>query len=760
MILRAIHKALLAGMLFVSAAQLSTVAFADSSLEQGKALYYSGEYQKALGPITRSTQSTLLVNDIPGYVESSLYLADTYNNLANPVKAINILQNALQVAAKSSSILPDDQYLLIYLRLANSSRQIQAYDESAKYLDKARALSTDKPVTLSMIENDQGLLHVAQKQYAEAEQAFEASAAIAMKMGGKSAAARATLNLAKLAFDDAQLNKIESRLKTARDYAIDQPDSADKAYQILTLGKLYSDAEKEYDMDPVYRRKAYDLYIRGLSISKRLGYKGITAYGLGYLGLLYEQEGRYKEALAYARQATDVAQKIQDNESLYQWEWLTARSQWQLGSREESVAAYGRAVDSLQNIRNLLLSNQDNSYQKIVGPLYYQYADYQLRLAIESDNDEERREKLTMVRDVLEEVKKAELQDYFRDECAVINSASEQGVQATKGAATLYPVLLDNRLELLLSDGSGIYQYSSDIGSAEITQLIREFRLELQNDTGTKKYLTLGKELYDHLIGPMEKHLAKQKIETLVIVPDGALRTIPLGALYDGEKFLIESYAVATTPGLTLTESAPLAEEQINVLAGGLTVEVEGWAKLDAVEDELKFLSREMGATVMQGTEFNLAAIEQGLGVQDYSVVHFATHGKFKSDYSKSFLQAADGEFTMGMLEKGLASRQLNGGPLDLLVLSACETAAGDDRAALGLAGVALQAGARSALATLWLVSDKATSQLVEDFYQQLTIKSVNKAESLRRAQLKLLEVKDFRHPSIWAPFLLIGNWS
>ena len=96
---------------------------------------------------------------------------------------------------------------------------------------------------------------------------------------------------------------------------------------------------------------------------------------------------------------------------------------------------------------------------------------------------------------------------------------------------------------------------------------------------------------------------------------------------------------------------------------------------------------------------------------------------------------------------------------MELLTLSACQTAAGDERAALGLAGIAVRAGARSALATLWNVSDQAASLLVVEFYQKLNDPAVSKAEALQAAQIMLLKSGRYRHPFYWSPYLLIGNW-
>jgi CHAT domain-containing protein len=136
-----------------------------------------------------------------------------------------------------------------------------------------------------------------------------------------------------------------------------------------------------------------------------------------------------------------------------------------------------------------------------------------------------------------------------------------------------------------------------------------------------------------------------------------------------------------------------------------------------------------------------------------------ASHGQFESDPKRSFLLTHEGKLTMNRLEELIDLRRFGDRPIELLTLSACQTAAGDDRSALGLAGVALKAGARSALATLWSVDDESTSLLISEFYNQLRIPAISKAKALQKAQRKLLEQHGYQHPIYWAAFLLIGNW-
>jgi CHAT domain-containing protein len=254
--------------------------------------------------------------------------------------------------------------------------------------------------------------------------------------------------------------------------------------------------------------------------------------------------------------------------------------------------------------------------------------------------------------------------------------------------------------------------------------------------------------------------LSQNGIETLVFVPDGALRNIPLAALHDGRRFVVERWAVATALGLSLLDTRPLASRDVNVLLGGITESVQGFTPLPGVEREMEALTRilQPERTLVDGA-FVEPALESSLARTPFNIIHLATHGEFTGDPDNSFVLTYDGRLDMDELERLVKLSQFRDQPVDLLTLSACKTAAGDDRSALGLAGLAVKVGARSALATLWELDDESAVAMTTGFYRSLLEPGVDKAEALRRAQLPLLSSPDTRHPFYWAPFLLIGNW-
>jgi CHAT domain-containing protein len=175
------------------------------------------------------------------------------------------------------------------------------------------------------------------------------------------------------------------------------------------------------------------------------------------------------------------------------------------------------------------------------------------------------------------------------------------------------------------------------------------------------------------------------------------------------------------------------------------------------VASELKGISAIFDSTTLLNSEFSINALKTHIEKKPYSMIHLATHGEFAGDINKMFVLAYDGPIKFNQLDRFIKVTKYKDTPLELLTLSACKTAAGDDRAALGLAGIAVKAGAKGTMATLWEIDDKATSELVVEFYRQLKIKGTSKSQALRNAQLQLM--KEYPHPYYWSPFLMIGNW-
>jgi CHAT domain-containing protein len=197
--------------------------------------------------------------------------------------------------------------------------------------------------------------------------------------------------------------------------------------------------------------------------------------------------------------------------------------------------------------------------------------------------------------------------------------------------------------------------------------------------------------------------------------------------------------------------------EKRDVLMAGISESVSGFAALPSVRDELGGIGNLFSGRVLLDNQFLKGSFKNEIEKTPYSFVHLATHGEFAGDMHNMFILAWDGVITFDDLNNLIRVTKYRSEPLEMLTLSACKTAVGDDRAALGLAGIAVKAGAKSTVATLWEIDDKVTSEIIQEFYRNLKKDGTSKAVALQQAQLKIME--GHKHPFFWAPFLLIGNW-
>ncbi len=543
-------------------------------------------------------------------------------------------------------------------------------------------------------------------------------------------------------------------------------DSSEKAFILINIGLLLQEDLHTAGAVRPESTLPYKAFSNALRVAEANSNARAASYAAGHLGEIYEQAKRYDKALDFTVDAILYAQQINASELLYPWHWQRGRLYKTQGELDSAIAAYNMSSFHLQRIRSELIAMTRRggaAFRKRVGPFYLDLAELWLQRAAATDDQEKIATYLRDARQAVEELKSAELQEYFLDECLTTTQFKPKELERlAERAVIIYPILLSDRIELLLSRAKGIRRYTLPVTARDVTSVVREFRKNLENHR-TSAYIENAERLYKWFIQPLEKELDRQEFDTLVIVPDGPLRTIPMAALYDGERYLIEKYALATTPGLTLTDPTPLAFEEVKALLAGLSEKVPGFDILPEVNKELAEIQRiigEQNITLLENEDFVLENLEEALTGRPYDLVHIASHAQFKGSNLESFMVSHEGEqITIRQLEDLMQIRRFSDQPVELLTLSACQTAAGDDRAALGLSGIAIKAGARSALGSLWPTRDKVTAKLIVEFYDQLQDPSVSKAKALQMAQIYMLKETMYRHPAFWAPFLLIGNW-
>ena len=623
----------------------------------------------------------------------------------------------------------------------------------------ARARRANAPDIAAAVLNDQGILLAAAGRPAEALASYRASAASARGAGDALLAAKAALNAARLelrggAPAQALLHEALADLRTL-------PDSRDKALQLAAAGDLLRQSARAGAGPAAYDTAATTLW-QATEVAARSGDTRSASNAWGYLAELAADRDQAAEALALNDRALFEAQRSGTRETLFQWQWQRARLLERAGREEEALAAYRGALDSLDAVKADLAAElwaNRESFRDRVSPAYLGFANLLMRRAAASGDRVKAQGVLREAQGILERFKTVELEDYFRDDCvARYLSRSRPVEQAAPRTAVIYPVPLADRLELLVSIGADIHQVAVPVGSEALGRESLALRGFLEK-RATYQFLPHAQKLYDWIVRPLEPLLAAASVDTLVLIPDRPLRGIPLAALHDGRDFLVARYAVATAPGLTLVEPRPLAQAPRAILAGGLTEAVQGYSALPYVDIELDHLEEQGAGGQLRDRTFTTGNLERELTGRSYSIVHVASHAQFDADSRRSFLLTYDGKLSIDRLEEHMKPNRFRDEPIELLFLSACQTAAGDERAALGLAGVAVKAGVRSALATLWHINDQAASLLVTEFYRQLARPGTSKAQALQRAQQWMLGDLRYRHPGYWSPFLLIGNW-
>ncbi|BAZ46847.1 hypothetical protein NIES4102_38880 [Chondrocystis sp. NIES-4102] len=522
------------------------------------------------------------------------------------------------------------------------------------------------------------------------------------------------------------------------------------------LVKLNSDKKKQLKNLP-HNREIEEFIDNTIKQAQDLDYQQAQSYGYGIWGKIKEQEQDWKNAQIYTQKALILAQNLNSPEITYLWQWQLGRIHQGLQLRPQAIAYYLQAVELLKSLSLDLVAIDPDvqySFRDSVEPVYRELVS--LLLTTEKGQTVTQTN-LKTGQEIIESLQLAELTDFFREACLTqsteINTIDPQ-------AAIIYPIILKDRLEVILSlPNQPLQHYQIFISAIKLEEMIEEFRQSIVIRS-RRNFYRPAQQLYNILVRPALEDLIAQHIKTLVFVPDGALRNLAWGALHDGREYLIENYSVAITPGLKLLTPRPLQQLELKTIAAGLTKPRQGFSALEYVGAELKQINKAVETKILLNQDFTAKALEEQIQYWDHPIVHIATHGQFSSSIEDTFILSWDKPINIQQLESILKTRNNDQKQaIELLILSACETAVGDKRAALGLAGMAVRTGARSTLATLWSVNDDSAAKLMGNFYQQLANQQITKAEAVRQAQLSLLDNPSYKHPFYWAAYILLGNW-
>jgi CHAT domain-containing protein len=750
--------------------------------EQAQAYTQLGQYRQAIallcgsveGEATCQPKSTLLIArataDALGEVAALGSLGEAhrlmgeYNLAIAYLKSAATVANALENPAYQTTVFSSLGNTYANLAQVSYRRGISAQqtgDTDAAHRFKQKGLADDQ----------------------RALKAFQQSETLAVHQNDIAKTLQVLLNTIPSAYRTENSPTATAKTQQAIALIPQIPDSQNKVYRLIDLAHLLTPISADQVTSRLQCSKSttepqtLSLLQQALTVAQHIGDRRSLSFALGELGHFYECRSDFQKATLLTQQAREAAE--QEPDSRYLWEWQAGRILKTEKQAQSAISAYENSIATLKSIRQGIVSAKRDiqfDFRDTIEPIYRELIELRLdqeqpsTLISATGSD---RDNLDAATTQLDSLKLVELQNYFGDDCVLI-AVNEESVETIDTHAAIFSsIILNDRTAILVKfpDGTQQYEWVKDtqgqvINKQTLTQTLNEYRRGLEDrfDAAVGYDTQQAQDIYNWIIRPFVEKLEKTQPKTLVFVQDGILRSVPMAALHDGNQFLIERYAIATTASLTLTNPKPLQRQGLRALALGLTqsAEIGGqtFGALANVDAETQTIERILpGSRRLLDLEFTSKTLEKELDRSNYPIIHIATHGQFGNEPNDTFLVTGDKKkLTINILDDILRSVNVES-PIELLSLTACTTAVGDDRAALGLAGVAAQAGAKSVLASLWLIEDNTTAKLVDSFYSSLREEAskLSKAEALQKAQLSIL--KERPHPAYWAAFTLIGNW-
>ncbi len=584
-------------------------------------------------------------------------------------------------------------------------------------------------------------------------------------------AIKSQLNLLKLLITTGQWSEAQTLSNSIK--LSNLSNNRTKVYSQINYAKSLACIKQQYSPETSSWNKITRLIETAIRDAEELEDKRAKSYALGNLGGLYEyfallarqQQQNIKaqqwiqQAQQLTQQALYLAQPSQLPDIAYQWQWQLGRLLEAQKKTRESITYYQSTVQTLESVRgDLLTINSDVqfSFRDNIEPVYRQLAQLLLQQPTV--------ENLAQTRQVIQNLQLAELENFLRCNLQSTQALDKIVNRPNSTEAVIYPIILDEQIDVILKlpNSDELRYHNTKVSKGEVEEVLQRLQDNLAKPQGRKKVQENAERVYQWLIAPFATDLETAKVDTLVFFLDTPLRNIPMAVLYDGNNYLIEKYAVAVTSGLELLEPKTLQREQLNAMLAGLTESRQGYPPLKNVDLQLNQISEKISSQILLDREFTVLNFQNQLQSLPFPVVHIATHGQFSSQPEETFIIAWDESIDLNELSNLLKNTaKTKSEAIELLVLAACQTAKGDKRATLGLAGVAINAGVRSTLATLWkVIADESPGELLNQFYQELSEHpELTKAEALRRAQLEFLKDDSRNRPYYWATYILLGNW-
>ncbi len=510
--------------------------------------------------------------------------------------------------------------------------------------------------------------------------------------------------------------------------------------------------------DQQLRSLAIEYGQSALQTAKNSNNQRIKSYSFGALGKLQPEKSE-----AYFVKALSLAQSIQAEDIAYQWQQQLGNLYNNQGRAKEALAMYKSAIDNLAQIRDSILSSNIDIqffFQQEVEPVYRNY----MKLLLKDSNPN-----FKELIQTNERLQTAQLENFLK--CGKLDLIALNEIPYLNSAyAIIHLIDLDDTIEVILQDKDRSFHHHSveaNLVQDHVSNLLWSLQDQKLPSIDVQQILLPSQALYEKLIAPIASYLPASG--TLIFILDKSFQSIPMGILYDGKNYLLEHYSIAATLGSRIRSPKPLSKKQFTALIAALSKPSpslldrnapKGIRPLPQAKEEVKDVQNQTQSSLtLLDEKFTSTRLEQEISKNNFPIIHISTHGQFSSDPLKTVLLAYEKVINIREFDKLLKGKiQTDADAIELLVLSACQTAKGNKRSALGMAGVAAQAGARTTIATLWLVDADSTALLMEEFYKGLK-NGIPKAEALRIAQLALMKNPKYAHHYYWAPFLLVGSW-
>jgi len=763
---------------------------------QGNLQWEKGQLQEALSAWKEATRHYTAAGHSEGVIITKINQSKALQALGLSYQARELLQQVYQNLQQQ----PDSKLKATgLLHLGNALRRVGELEESRRVLDESLSLAEQPKVkSLALLElgNTERALgnralaialeQDAQKHTQAAIQFYQQAASVS------SGQLQAQLNQLSLLVETGQGSKAGELSPKIQQSLANLPPSRTAIYARLNLARSLTCLQRGIDTDtlscvsstrqeklkkqrpeqssaiePPSWQEIAQILATAVQQAQSLQDPRVESYALGQLGGLYELTEQWSEAQNLTQQALFQVETLEAPDIRYRWEWQLGRLLEKQGDIRGATAAYTRAVDALESVRLDLLtvsSDVQFSFRDNVQPLYRRLVDLLLRTERTEGNAQPSPDNLKQAIRKIDALQLAELENFLGCNLA----ASIDQVPDPK-AAIIYPIILEDRIAII-SELPGSQQrlnyQETRVPQREVEQTLRALRENLTVPGNTPEVLEAAQKVYGWLIKPLEPFLEQSsQVETLVFVLDGSLRNIPIAVLYDGKQYLIEkNYAIAVAPRVKLF-SPKRSEQRLYVQTGGVAIPqvIDGtsFPEIEKLKEELERISQKITTSKpLLNEDFTKPNIKMQLQAGNFSAIHWKSHGVFSSNPEQTFIVAYNDRIVAQDLNSLMQTGSSSGvRPLELLVLSACETAQGDDRAVLGLAGIAVRTGARSVLSTLWVAKDAPNTEFMVRFYEELSKPGMTKAQAVRQAQLALLKEYGYTTPHIWATYVLVGNW-